>query len=106
MTPAMREVYDFVGNFIDEHGYSPTYDEIKDGVGLASKSSVYRTVKQLARSGFIWVAPHRNRSIEIVKNPADRSAISQVRSYLVEISTTQQLSKAQSYAREALRCLP
>lgn len=105
MTPAMREVYEHLVLFIDEHGFSPTYNELS-GITGKSRTSVYMTVKRLEQFGYVETSTGFMRSIVISRDKIDPKDISLIRSYLVEITTTQQLSKAQNYAREALRCLP
>ena len=44
-------VYNFCKIYIFTHGYAPSYDEIGDGVGLKSKSSVYWHMKKLFQDG-------------------------------------------------------
>lgn len=105
MTPAMREVYDHLVRFIDEHGFSPTYSELS-GITGKSCTAVYMTVKRLEQFGYVEKRTGLMRSIEISRDKIDSKDIGLIRSYLVEITTTQQLSKAQDCAREALRCLP
>ena len=48
-----NEILEFIRNYIKEHGYAPTYDEIGAGVQLYSKSSVYEHVKKLIYLGEI-----------------------------------------------------
>lgn len=49
-----------------KHGFCPSYDEIKDELGLTSKSSVHRIVHALADRGFIEVSDQR-RSIKVLR---------------------------------------
>ena len=106
MTPAMREAYDFICTFISDKGYSPTYKEIGEAIGVKNKSGVHRIVNALQDRGYISILASRPRSIEITRDRIAPENLSRVRSYLVEISTAQQLSKAQRFAHEALKCLP
>lgn len=63
-----RQIVEFVGGYIVEHGYSPTVREIGEGVGLASIESVQRhlgqlvedgrlTIKQVKRQTWVYVLP-------------------------------------------------
>ncbi|KKB81038.1 hypothetical protein VW35_02400 [Devosia soli] len=56
----------FVEAFIDEHGYSPTYDQIGAGLGLSSKSAVHRGVHQLVARGAMRKIKGRNQSLAVV----------------------------------------
>lgn len=53
MTPRQRSLLDFVASYQDEHGYSPTYQEIAQHIGLASKSGVRRMVESLLARGYL-----------------------------------------------------
>jgi len=57
---------DFIANFIAENGYSPSFEEIGNGLGLRSLASVARAVAVLRRKGAIKQRPGRSRSIEVV----------------------------------------
>lgn len=46
-------VYEFCKDYIFEHGYSPSYEEIGKGVGLKSKASTYRHIQKLFKEGRI-----------------------------------------------------
>lgn len=65
MTPVQLTTFKFIDRFIEKHGWSPTYSEIAEGVGLASKSWARAIVAALAEQGEITVKPNRARSIQI-----------------------------------------
>lgn len=46
-----KRIYDFVVDYIQEHGYPPTVREIADGVYLTSTSSVHSHLLQMLESG-------------------------------------------------------
>ena len=50
-----RQILAFVSAYIDEHGWAPTYAEIGAAVGLSSKSTVHRHLKELADQGLLRV---------------------------------------------------
>lgn len=47
------KILEFIKVYIKKHGYSPSYEEIKKGVGLKSKSSVYNHVQQMLDEGML-----------------------------------------------------
>lgn len=64
VTPRQKEVLDFIAMYCDEQGgISPSFDEIKDYVGLRSKSGVHRIVMALEERGLIRRLENRARSI-------------------------------------------
>jgi repressor LexA len=65
MTPKQLKVVLYAGEFISEHGYSPTLDEIADGLGVA-KPTVQQYLRALEAKGVISRQRYAHRSIEIV----------------------------------------
>lgn len=47
------EILEFVITYIQKHGYFPSYDEIGEGVGLKSKSSVNRHIHKMLDIGIL-----------------------------------------------------
>ena len=47
LTRRQKEVMDFLSSFIEKHGYSPSYEEIASGLGLASLATVHKHVQAL-----------------------------------------------------------
>lgn len=66
LTRSQASVLRFIERHIAKNGFSPSYDEIAAGSGLASRGSVNRTITALADRGFITFHPGRSRSIAIV----------------------------------------
>lgn len=64
-TPRQKQAYDFIRSFIDKEGYGPSYQEIKEGLGLGSKSGVHRLVEGLEQRGLIGRLPGMRRSIAL-----------------------------------------
>jgi repressor LexA len=69
MTKNQAAMLQYIRRYIREHGYSPSYEEMKDGIGIKSKSGVSRIVIALAERGFINRLPNRARAIEVVRMP-------------------------------------
>jgi SOS-response transcriptional repressor LexA len=53
MTPRQRTLLDFIESFVDQRGYSPSYDEMAVGIGVASKSNIHRLVAGLKQAGLV-----------------------------------------------------
>ena len=74
-TPAQAELLAFVENYQLEHsGASPSFEEMKQALGIASKSGVARLVYALEERGRLRRLPHRARALEIVPQ-ADPAAL-------------------------------
>lgn len=68
LTHRQADALRFIQAFTTESGGAgPSYDEIKDALGLASKSGVNRLLKALEERGRIRRLPHRARAIEIIR---------------------------------------
>jgi repressor LexA len=52
-------------------GVSPSFDEMKEGLGLKSKSGVHRLINALVERGFIRRLPNRARALEVIRMPED-----------------------------------
>jgi repressor LexA len=66
LTARQREIYEFVTEYVDTHGYPPTVREIGDAVGLASPSTVHAHLANLERAGYLRRDPTKPRALELV----------------------------------------
>ncbi|NOX35915.1 MAG: transcriptional repressor LexA [Calditrichaeota bacterium] len=66
LTPRQREVLEFIARYMTERGYAPSYQEIADAFGIASKQGVVRHLEALCRKGYIERDTTTARSIRIV----------------------------------------
>jgi len=57
LTPRQHAAYDFIERFHGARGYSPSYDEIRRHLKLASLNSVAKLISQLRRRGYLASAP-------------------------------------------------
>jgi len=73
LTKKQHELLVFLEQKLNENGISPSYDEMKDALGLASKSGIHRLITGLEERGFIRRLPHRARALEILRHPEDLS---------------------------------
>jgi len=69
MTRRQAEVFEFIKDYIDAKGYSPTYQEIASARGLTSLATVHKHVHCLKAQGRIDLTPGFSQSIRIVKEP-------------------------------------
>jgi repressor LexA len=65
LTKKQRQVYDFIKRFIEENRYAPSYEEIAQGLGLSSVSTVHVHIENLAQKGYLRKKWNANRSIDI-----------------------------------------
>jgi repressor LexA len=66
ITRRQREVYDFISRFVTEHGYSPSYEEIKTGIQLSSLATVHKHITNLEKKGLLTRDYNRSRSIDLL----------------------------------------
>jgi repressor LexA len=71
LTRKQHELLMFIHERIKESGVSPSFDEMKDALDLASKSGIHRLITALEERGFVRRLPHRARALEIVKMPEE-----------------------------------
>ena len=67
LTRRQREMYDFISKFVDENGYSPSFEEIGEGMGLSSLATVHKHIGNLEAKGLLTRDYNRARSIDLVK---------------------------------------
>ena len=66
LTGRQREIWSFLGDYLDGHGYPPTVREIGEAVGLASPSTVHAHLANLERAGLLRRDPTKPRALELV----------------------------------------
>jgi repressor LexA len=66
LTARQREIWSFLLDYSDRHGYPPTVREIGEAVGLASPSTVHAHLANLERAGLLRRDPTKPRALEIV----------------------------------------
>ncbi len=74
LTAKQRELLVFIQQRLRETGVSPSFDEMKDALGLRSKSGVHRLISALEERGFLKRLPNRARALEVVREPDDQPA--------------------------------
>ena len=66
LTQRQQEIWQFLGEYVDSHGYPPTVREIGEAVGLASPSTVHAHLANLERAGLLRRDPTKPRALELV----------------------------------------
>jgi len=74
LTRKQYELLLFINDRLGEGGVSPSFDEMKDALGLKSKSGIHRLITGLEERGFIRRLPHRARALEVLKLPEGTEA--------------------------------
>ena len=65
LTGRQQEIWDFLVEYTDRHGYPPTVREIGQSVGLASPSTVHAHLANLERAGMLRRDPTKPRALEL-----------------------------------------
>src|SRR6186997_1797190 len=69
LTGRQQEIWKFLTDYVDAHGYPPTVREIGEAVGLASPSTVHAHLANLERAGLLKRDPTKPRAIELRREP-------------------------------------
>ncbi|HEX6504984.1 MAG TPA: transcriptional repressor LexA [Terriglobales bacterium] len=66
ITKRQRQVYDFISRFVSEKGYSPSFEEIGEGLELSSLATVHKHISNLEKKGLLTRDYNRSRSIDLL----------------------------------------
>src|SRR6202035_732315 len=66
VTRRQKEVLDFISNFVQRNGYSPSFEEIARGLSLKSLATVHKHITNLQKKGLLQRAHNRSRSIDVL----------------------------------------
>ena len=69
VTRRQKEVLDFIGDFVERHGYSPSFEEIARGLDLKSLATVHKHITNLQSKGALQRGHNRSRSIDVLPMP-------------------------------------
>jgi len=67
MTPRQKDTLDFIVGFQVDRGYSPTFKEIAEGIGVKSTGRIQTLVNALQDRGYITTRAGGRRTIEVLK---------------------------------------
>lgn len=65
LTKRQKEVLDFISEYIQGHGYSPSYEEIGKALELASLATVHKHISALEQKQYLRRAYNQSRSLEL-----------------------------------------
>ena len=77
LTRKQNDLLLFINQRLQENGVSPSFDEMRDALGLKSKSGIHRLISGLEERGFIRRLPHRARALEVLRLPESAGLTSQ-----------------------------
>lgn len=66
LTRRQRQLYNFIADFIQKHGYSPSFAEIGVGLGLSSLATVHKHISNLEAKGLLKRDYNRSRSLDVL----------------------------------------
>lgn len=75
LTQKQKDLLVLIDTRLKKDGVSPSYDEMKDSLGLASKSGIHRLITALEERGFIRRLPNKARALEVIKMPGDENKV-------------------------------
>jgi repressor LexA len=76
LTKKQHELLLFINKRLGETGICPSFDEMKESLGLKSKSGVHRLITGLEERGFIRRLAHRARALEVARLPENLAPLS------------------------------
>jgi repressor LexA len=65
VTKRQKQVLDFVAHFVDDNGYSPSYEEIAKGLDLASLATVHKHISTLENKQYLKRGFNQSRSLDL-----------------------------------------
>lgn len=71
LTKRQKQVLDFISDFVEKNGYSPSYEELAEGLGLASLATVHKHVLALETKEYVTRSYNQSRSLEVARKYFD-----------------------------------
>lgn len=69
LTQKQYKLLMFINKVSKETGCPPSFDEMKDAIGLKSKSGIHNMIESLVERNYLKKIPHRARALEVVRLP-------------------------------------
>ena len=79
LTDRQQEIWGFLVEYVDRHGYPPTVREIGEAVGLASPSTVHAHLANLERAGLLKRDPSKPRALDLIGHRRESRADESIR---------------------------
>lgn len=71
LTRRQKEVLDFIAEFIEQNGYSPSYEEVARGLDLASLATVHKHITALENKHYLKRGFNQSRSLDVAQKYYD-----------------------------------
>jgi repressor LexA len=75
LTDRQQQIWNYLVEYVDRHGYPPTVREIGEEVGLASPSTVHAHLANLERAGLLRRDPTKPRALELIGRDRGANAV-------------------------------
>src|SRR5579864_7773692 len=74
LTRKQHELLCFINERLNETGFSPSFEEMKEALDLKSKSGIHRLVSALEERGYLARRHHRARALDVLRVPENMAA--------------------------------
>lgn len=71
LTPKQYRLLNLIDEKVKATGIPPSFEEMKNILGLRSKSGIHRLISSLEERGFIRRLPYKARALEVIKMPGE-----------------------------------
>ena len=88
LTGKQHQLLSYLIDYQAEKDITPSFDEMRAAIGLASKSGIHRLVSALEERGYIRKLPNRARAIEILRHPGFRQETSKASKNVITANFT------------------
>lgn len=105
LTHVQQRMINYLADYIDEHGMSPTVREIQEGCAISSTSVVDYNLKQLCIKGYVTWHRKRSRSVQLVNQASRTIANPQERQWVIEGLGLLLLDGAKDLPRDKIKAL-
>lgn len=78
LTPKQHKLLEYVDETLAKTGVSPSFEEMKEFMGLKSKSGIHRLIFELEKKGYVRHLPNQARALEILPQKSNLTAMSAV----------------------------
>ena len=75
LTDRQQDTYNFIRQYIKQHGRSPLLSDVAQGIGLSSQGSVHNYIQALVNEGLVERTVGRSRGLRLVKDSANDEPI-------------------------------
>ena len=75
LTKKQQQVFDFIKDYLHDHGIAPTIHEIREALGTRSPSMVHRHIQALIDKGWLAKDANRSRSLSLAHSSATQLPI-------------------------------